>query len=459
MNKLSFEKFFMFLLMVAIPDVFGATAAPAPSVQVGASMETNQDGRRGQKHPRDNNGGDDDQSAAKKQKIEFCTVCQCDVDSTDHVFKLDSCGHVFHADCIFDCLLVSGKLSCPVCRKDIVLKECLEKLALTFKHNLGKQAEGDNNEHLTFLHIAVRQNDEASVAVLLNNPSVRANINAQTVVMMHDEYGQLEVVLDDVSHTPLLLDTPLHIAVSNGNERIAKMLLQAGADQNKCRFNDQTPLILAVSKNHTDMMKLLLRKGVHDKCLDRNVLAQFLKGAAVGVLDAEVIKIVANGINVNMRDRDGKTPLHWAARNGCVDAVKTLLSVGANKDARDAQGCTPLLTAVMFGNADVVQVLLAAGVKSMHEIKEDQKGFFTRWFDRTANTAFGLFPYNRFLRELMSAVAHNHVEVVKVLLNAGAQPNAPVFSAGNQLSPLALARQRGNNEIAELLIQHGAIEE
>jgi hypothetical protein len=47
-----------------------------------------------------------------------------------------------------------------------------------------------------------------------------------------------------------------------------------------------------------------------------------------------------NGANPNALDREGKTPLHWAARKGNEHMFNWLLDNGANVDAKDTRGGT-----------------------------------------------------------------------------------------------------------------------
>ncbi len=57
---------------------------------------------------------------------------------------------------------------------------------------------------------------------------------------------------------------------------------------------------------------------------------------------------------------NSRTPLSWAAENGCVAVVKLLLATGKTEvDSKDNNGRTPLRWAVENGHIAVIQVLLA----------------------------------------------------------------------------------------------------
>jgi ankyrin repeat protein len=57
---------------------------------------------------------------------------------------------------------------------------------------------------------------------------------------------------------------------------------------------------------------------------------------------APLIKLLERGVDVNARDNDQATPLHFASRMARLEAVKVLLDYGAEVDARKADGQTPL---------------------------------------------------------------------------------------------------------------------
>lgn len=63
----------------------------------------------------------------------------------------------------------------------------------------------------------------------------------------------------------------------------------------------------------------------------------------------------------DLRTSQGSTPLHLAATNPDISALKALLAAGADPNARDGEGATPLHMAAYTQNAKHAQLLLEAG--------------------------------------------------------------------------------------------------
>ncbi|KAH6712997.1 hypothetical protein BKA61DRAFT_633142 [Leptodontidium sp. MPI-SDFR-AT-0119] len=75
-----------------------------------------------------------------------------------------------------------------------------------------------------------------------------------------------------------------------------------------------------------------------------------------------VVKLLlaTEGVDINSKDKDGRTPLIWAARNGHEAVVKLLLATeGVDVNSKDKDGWTPLRLAAQNGHKAVVKLLLA----------------------------------------------------------------------------------------------------
>ena len=139
--------------------------------------------------------------------------------------------------------------------------------------------------------------------------------------------------------------------------------------------------------------------------------------------------LIGAGAHVNAADDEGVTPLSLACLNASSAMVATLLQAGANPNLARSTGETPLMTAAHTGSAAVVKLLLdhGAGVGA----KETARG----------------------QSALMWAVAYNHPEIARLLLERGADAHA---RSANGFTPLLFAAQQGNLESARILLAAGA---
>ena len=71
--------------------------------------------------------------------------------------------------------------------------------------------------------------------------------------------------------------------------------------------------------------------------------------------------LLGRGANPNLAGKDGDTPLIVAARVGFEDGAKWLLAKGARVDATNRRGETALIVAVHQRQVPVIRMLLEAG--------------------------------------------------------------------------------------------------
>ena len=140
-----------------------------------------------------------------------------------------------------------------------------------------------------------------------------------------------------------------------------------------------------------------------------------MTAARTGTL-AAVKALLSRGATVDGKDdRRGQTALMWAAAEGHADVV-----AGAHRcrrgcsDARLPSGFTPLLFAVREGRLDVVRVLLKAGADVNETIPVDGAG----------GAAMAAGCRRPVPSALLLAVMNAHFELAAHLLDAGANPNA-----------------------------------
>jgi ankyrin repeat protein len=158
---------------------------------------------------------------------------------------------------------------------------------------------------------------------------------------------------------------------------------------------------------------------------------------AVRAKNAERVRaLIAERVDVNARQGDQATALHWAAHLDDKVIVDELLRAGAVPDVADDTGATPLYLACVNGNAEVVARLLDAGASAKTMLLSGETALMTCARSGNATAVRSLLrrgaPVNIVnAREsahdqtaLMWAAAESHPDVVAALLEGGADVSA-----------------------------------
>ena len=128
-------------------------------------------------------------------------------------------------------------------------------------------------------------------------------------------------------------------------------------------------LLDAVRENNILRVKELLQSG-EDACQVNGYNRTSLHKAAYYGSDPEIFRLlILYGGNVNALDKGNWSPLHLAARNGHLYAVKILVSAGSELNFQDTKhGWTPLHSAIIAGHARVGRILL--NLKARSDVKD-----------------------------------------------------------------------------------------
>ena len=151
--------------------------------------------------------------------------------------------------------------------------------------------------------------------------------------------------------------------------------------------------------------------------------------AQKGDLEGVKTLIGQNSELVNAKDKDGRTPLHWACRGVHLEVVKFLVDKGADVNAADSNKVVPLHSLGVRNSTKAIELLLA-------------KGAVINAKDYGGNTA------------LHFAAIYNAADAAALLIDKGAD----IESRDNyQRTPLILcARERGGPETTRVLLKAGA---
>jgi ankyrin repeat protein len=188
-------------------------------------------------------------------------------------------------------------------------------------------------------------------------------------------------------------------AAEAGDMATLRRLLDAGVPVDARDARLRTPLLAATHANRIDAARLLIERGADVNAKDEMQDSPFLYAGAEGRL--EILRLtLASGADLGSTNRYGGTALIPAAHHGHVETVRELLKTKIDVDHVNRLGWTALLEAIVLGDGGAA-----------------------------------------------------HTEIVRLLVAAGADVNR---ADGQGVRPLALAEQRGQAEIAQILRRAGA---
>ena len=256
----------------------------------------------------------------------------------------------------------------------------------------------------------------------------------------------------------------LMMAAAFGLEGLAKQLLVKNEVQiNSASKIGTTALIQAASNGHISFMRMLLGYGADS--LKENWYGNALHCAAEAGRVEALLELLQSGLEVNIRDRRGRTALHCATENGHIAAIRTLLGRGADINAKfqeHDQGYTALRYAIVLEQSvEVVKTLLMSGANT--EIRDQHS--VTPLHDAAALALeeivlllldFGANIHARTVHgntALHISALRNHVDVVHILLDHGAEINARTVDG---VTALFMAAERGGEASVRALISSGA---
>uniref|UniRef100_A0A671ULL1 Ankyrin repeat domain 28 n=1 Tax=Sparus aurata TaxID=8175 RepID=A0A671ULL1_SPAAU len=218
----------------------------------------------------------------------------------------------------------------------------------------------------TALHHAAFSGHLEMVRLLLSRG---ANINAfdkrdRRAIHWAAYMGHIEVVKLLASHGAEVACkdkksyTPLHAAASSGMISVVKYLLDLGVDINEPNAYGNTPLHVACYNGQDVVVNELIECGANVNQVNEKGFAplHFTAASRHGALCLELL--VCNGADVNIKSKDGKTPLHMTAIHGRFSRSQAIIENGAEIDCEDKNGNTPLHIAARYGHELLINTLI-----------------------------------------------------------------------------------------------------
>jgi ankyrin repeat protein len=269
--------------------------------------------------------------------------------------------------------------------------------------------------------------------------------------------------------------TPIYFAVRENQVEVARFLLERGADPLGFAIND-TLLDICRDRGYAEMEKLLeadfaSAKGASPK---GETVAE-----AIRAHDLDKVRSLLDAAPELLHEGDGGSsqPIHWAVMTRQLDVIDELLSRGADINAARFDGARPIqlcngdynfrgwrdvpqdwpttpaqTLAHLRERGAYVDICTAASIGDLERVKE--------LLDQDPSLANRVSEYVTYYigsgAPLKNAAARGHIEIVKLLLERGADPNLPEEGIAPHGHALYSAAANGHYEIAKLLLEHGA---
>jgi cytohesin len=256
-------------------------------------------------------------------------------------------------------------------------------------------------------------------------------------------------------NTDIKGNTALHLAVSNGRDKIVHYLIEKGADPNLKNENGWMPGDFAAQYGREDLLNYLKENGA------QFTPPQPLKGESKREDNDVELKVgqerepEANSASSQanlQKSRNSKA--FFAIQDRKLDALKSAIVDGFNPNKRFSPtrfpssnypgGILPLTIAINRGYSEIVQLLLSAGTTPVHNVKTGDIPLISAILADQANHHHG------------DAAAVNEDRYHQIILHLlKAAPSLASKSDGESF-PLTYAARAWDEELVEVLLKAGA---
>eukprot|EP00871_Galdieria_phlegrea_P001415 jgi/Galph1/2274/GphlegSOOS_G919.1 len=231
--------------------------------------------------------------------------------------------------------------------------------------------------------------------------------------------------------------TALHLAASSGYSQIVSLLLEHGAQVDIKSAKGQTPLFHACQKGHSSIVQMLLAAGANANAQDEQQLVPLHLAALCGQAECSKVLILEGKAQVDKKNANDITPLHYAVRGGHVEVVRCLLENGANV-APAGLGGPLLFVAIENGDIECVKALI-------------------EYVNQTATIKLLIhkdYETNDCLVPLALAASKGYADIVELLIQQDADIHAKSMKGWTSLE---LAVLNGHTACVKILLYYGAV--
>jgi len=245
----------------------------------------------------------------------------------------------------------------------------------------------------------------------------------------------------------LSADVQLVESAKNNDLANVKFLLKKGVDANTSIADGTTALHWAVLRNNQEMVDLLISAGAEpDPANEYGATPMWL--ACNNTNPAMIDLLLEAGADPNASLWSGESPLMKCSLTGAVSAVLALIKAGAYVDAIESvQGQSAIMWAAAQGHSEIVRILIDSGADLSAKTKATADKLPHSCSSCEWKKSIGGFT------PLLFAARSGDISTIRLFMEAGADPNEATTEHGNSL---VIAAAGGHYELALFLLKMGA---
>ncbi|CAG9858850.1 unnamed protein product [Phyllotreta striolata] len=205
-----------------------------------------------------------------------------------------------------------------------------------------------------------------------------------------EQKGIYEVPEDRSTHVV----TPLWCASVSGKLSIVDILLRSGADINALSDTGSTPVRSACYMTHFEIVRYLVEHGADINKPNYNGGTCLINSVQCASLCDFLLK---NGADVNARDIQNKSALHYAIQEHRLETTKLLLKHNANYNAKSRYGDDALQMACLKGATRIFEYLVANIDYEPEQLANAHELMGSTYLDEYNDIVIALFHWNKAL--------------------------------------------------------------
>jgi ankyrin repeat protein len=231
-------------------------------------------------------------------------------------------------------------------------------------------------------------------------------------------------------------------AARAGNRAMVELLLGRGANVNNPSEYGRTALTMAAEQGFIAVVEVLLAHKADPNAVDSRNGRTALYSTLMNGQDKCARRLIAAGAQVNTEALNGTTALSLVAERGWTEMAKTLLEAKADPNAGKKN--QPLLAAIASKNLELVELLLKAGANP-------NAAGNVNFADAPVKADASFLNHKGNMTPLWFAVYQNQPEMVQLLLKYKADPD----DTQTDRQPV-IFKTLGNPEMLTALLDAGA---